>query len=137
MDFHHEFHQRIEYKRKLCGGPNRIRTYGLCLRRAALYPAELWDRDDHSFMGPHSPCLAISNKGSVVYSAWFKSKIGCRSQPNRAQSTHSVASAAINYALAQGIIARAIAAPPRQLAAQVLAETAEIVLPNPPTRVRC
>ena len=24
------------------GGPKRIRTSGLCLRRAALYPAELW-----------------------------------------------------------------------------------------------
>ena len=24
------------------GAPSRIRTYDLCLRRAALYPAELW-----------------------------------------------------------------------------------------------
>ena len=28
----------------LCGAPKRIRTSGLCLRRAALYPAELWVR---------------------------------------------------------------------------------------------
>ena len=28
---------------KQSGGPKRIRTSGLCLRRAALYPAELWD----------------------------------------------------------------------------------------------
>ena len=28
---------------KQTGGPKRIRTSGLCLRRAALYPAELWD----------------------------------------------------------------------------------------------
>lgn len=27
------------------GGPNTIRTCGLYLRRVALYPAELWDRE--------------------------------------------------------------------------------------------
>ena len=34
---------RFEKWRKT-GAPKRIRTSGLCLRRAALYPAELWVR---------------------------------------------------------------------------------------------
>jgi hypothetical protein len=31
-------------KPRKAGAPNRIRTCDLCLRRAALYPAELWVR---------------------------------------------------------------------------------------------
>ena len=44
MNFH-DFSRRtlVPFKSdfKMCGAPERIRTSGLCLRRAALYPAEL------------------------------------------------------------------------------------------------
>ena len=35
------FEKAANYLEKI-GAPNKIRTCGLCLRRAALYPAELW-----------------------------------------------------------------------------------------------
>ena len=45
---------------KLCGAPRRIRTFDLCLRRALLYPAELWK---HSGAGEGNRTLATSLEG--------------------------------------------------------------------------
>src|SRR5512139_4352120 len=44
------------------GAPKRIRTSGLCLRRATLYPAELWVRS-----GPSSDGLRFRQPGPGAF----------------------------------------------------------------------
>ena len=43
------------------GAPRRIRTFDLCLRRALLYPAELWKRMEQvKGIGPSQPAWKAS-----------------------------------------------------------------------------
>ena len=47
----HEKHPRLGVFLVTDGAPSRSRTYDLCLRRAALYPAELWMHGTEKLVG--------------------------------------------------------------------------------------
>ena len=47
---------QLNYDHQIIGAPSRIRTCDLCLRRALLYPAELWKRlEQVKGIGPSRP----------------------------------------------------------------------------------
>ena len=50
-----------DHHKKVVGAPGRIRTFDLCLRRALLYPAELWKQMEQvKGIGPSQPAWKAS-----------------------------------------------------------------------------
>ena len=74
------------------GGPERIRTFGLCLRRAALYPAELRVR-----LGPAIRQSDLACKRFVVLCGVCARGYANRSWQSSSASTKASTSAVVLY----------------------------------------
>src|SRR5205085_5820654 len=114
------------------GAPDRIRTCGLCLRRAALYPAELRVRAEE----------ALSKGGGRGLEAFGpRAAAAAPPRPRRLSQRKSGASSILGRARRSGPEPRrstdSPAFPPRHQADGQLKQQGEIAREQPPSRRPC